>query len=29
VIFKFWGDQNETSDDVIAKLKEQYDTILG
>lgn len=29
VIFKFWGDQSETSDDVIAKLKEQYDTIFG
>jgi glucose/mannose transport system substrate-binding protein len=29
VIFKFWGDQSETSDDVIAKLKDQYDTIFG
>jgi len=29
VMFKFWGDQNMTSDDVIKELKDQYDTIFG
>ena len=28
VMFKFWGDQSMTSDDVIAELKDQYDTIF-
>ena len=29
VMFKFWGDQNMTSDDVVKELKDQYDTIFG
>ncbi len=29
VMFKFWGDQTETSDQVISELKDQYDTIFG
>jgi glucose/mannose transport system substrate-binding protein len=29
VMFKFWGDQSMTSDDVIKELKDQYDTIFG
>ena len=29
VMFKFWGDQSMTSDQVIKELKDQYDTIFG
>ena len=29
VMFKFWGDPNMTSDDVVKELKSQYDTIFG
>ena len=29
VMFKFWGDPSETSDDVLKQLKDQYDTIFG
>jgi len=29
VMFKFWGDQTMTSDDVIKELKDQYNTIFG
>jgi glucose/mannose transport system substrate-binding protein len=29
VMFKFWGDQSMTSDDVVKELKDQYDTIFG
>ena len=29
VMFKFWGDQNMTSDDVVKELKDQYNTIFG
>jgi glucose/mannose transport system substrate-binding protein len=29
VMFKFWGDPNETSDDVIKQLKDQYDQVFG
>lgn len=29
VMFKFWGDPNMTSDDVIKALKDQYTTIFG
>ena len=29
VMFKFWGDQNMTSEDVIKELKDQYDQVFG
>jgi glucose/mannose transport system substrate-binding protein len=29
VMFKFWGDQTETSDQAISELKDQYNTIFG
>ena len=29
MMFKFWGDPSETSDDVIKQLKDQYDQIFG
>ena len=29
VMFKFWGDPNETSDEAIKQLKDQYNTIFG
>ena len=29
VIFEFWGNPDRTPEEVIAELKEQYDTILG
>src|SRR3569623_1897295 len=29
VMFKFWGDQSETSDQAIQELKDQYDQVFG
>jgi glucose/mannose transport system substrate-binding protein len=29
VMFKFWGDPNETSDQAISELKDQYDLVFG
>jgi glucose/mannose transport system substrate-binding protein len=29
VMFKFWGDQTETSDDVVKQLKDQYDQVFN
>ncbi|HEX4298537.1 MAG TPA: ABC transporter substrate-binding protein [Devosia sp.] len=29
VMFKFWGDQTETSDQAIQELKDQYDQVFG
>jgi hypothetical protein len=28
-MFKFWGDPNETSDQAISDLKDQYDLVFG
>ena len=29
VMFKFWGDPNETSDQAISELKDQYDQVFN